>query len=179
VYYPSRKGEGMVGLHDRVAGFLAALIPEVQRRFAGVHKRIVLVSHAAPIAALAHELVGDRNVSFRVACCSLTVLDSKDAGVGESAQHTAIGSWSARLLGDGTHLKDGPQRAWGLMDATIVDGEVSVVATAISLRCDIGHDTDTRPTSLQVINEPGEPGTENEEDEPVGSQIIQLFSSKM
>jgi hypothetical protein len=62
------------------------------------------------------------------------------------------------------------------MDAAITDGEVSVVATAVSLRCDIGLDTHSRPTSLQVIGEPGEPGTENEKDEPVGSQIIELSS---
>jgi len=169
----------MVALHDRLSGFLSVLIPEVQRRFAGVHKRILLVSHAATVAALARELVGDRNLSFRVACCSLTVLDRNDAVVGESAQRTVIGNWKARLLGDGGHLKDGPQRAWGFMDAAIADGEVSVVATSISLRCDIGLDTHTRPTSLQVVNEPGEPGTENEEDEPVGSQIIELSSSRM
>jgi transcription factor C subunit 7 len=179
VWYPSRKGEDLVALHDRLAGFLSVLIPEVQRRFAGVHKRILLVSHAGPIAALACELVGDRNLSFRVACCSLTVMDRKDAVAGESAQRTAIGNWSARLLGDGEHLKDGLQRAWGFVDAAISDGEVSVVATAISLRCDIGLDTHTRTTSLQVAIEPGEPGTENEKDEPVGSQIIELSSSRM
>ena len=129
----------MVALHDRIAGFLKVLIPEVQRRFAGAHKRILLVSHAATVAGLARELVGDRNLSFRVACCSLSVLDRKDAVnpvAGESAQRTAIGNWGARLLGDGEHLKDGLQRSWGFMDAAIADGEVSVVATAISLRCD-------------------------------------------
>ncbi len=31
----------------------------------------------------------------------------------------------------------------------------------------------------QVVYEPGEPGTENEEDEPVGSQITEPFSSRM
>jgi transcription factor C subunit 7 len=169
----------VVALHDRLAGFLTVLIPEVQRRFAGVHKRILLVGHAATVAGLAHELVGDRNLSFRVACCSLTVLDRKDAVAGKSSQRTAIGNWRVRLLGDGGHLKDGLQRAWGFMDAAIADGEVSVVATAISLRCDIGLDTHTRPTSLQVVYDPGEPGTENEQDEPVGSQIIELSSSRM
>lgn len=123
----------MVALHDRLTGFLAALVPEVQRRFSGVHKRILLVSHAATIAALARELVGDRDLSFRVACCSLTVLDLKDPGAGESARRAAIGNWSARLLGDGRHLKDGPQRAWGFMDAAIANGEVSVVPTANSM----------------------------------------------
>jgi transcription factor C subunit 7 len=179
VWYPSRKGEDMVALHDRLAGFLSVLIPEVQRRFAGVHKRILLVSHAATVAALARELVGDRNLSFQVACCSLTVLDRKDAVAEESAQRKAIGNWRTRLLGDGRHLKDGLQRAWGFMDGAIANGEVSVVATAISVRCDVGLDTHTRPTSLQIVYEPGEPGTENEQDEPVGSQIIELSSSRM
>ena len=178
MWYPSRKGEDLVALHDRLAGFLSVLIPEVQRRFAGVHKRIVLVTHAATVAALARELIGDRNLSFRVACCSLTVLDRKDGVSGESAKRTAIGNWKVRLLGDGRHLKDGPQRAWGFMDAAISDGEVSVVATT-SLRCDIVLDTHTRPTPPQVVIEPGEPGTENEQDEPVGSQIIELSSSRM
>jgi hypothetical protein len=82
-------------------------------------------------------------------------------------------------LGDGRHLKDGLQRAWGFMDSATADGEVSVFATAISLRCDIRLDTHARPTSLQVVYEPGEPWTENEEDEPVGSQIIELSSSRM
>jgi transcription factor C subunit 7 len=176
VWYPSRNGEDLVALHDRLTGFLTALIPEVQRRFAGVHKRILLVSHAATIAALARELVGDRNLVFQVACCSLTVLDRNDAVAGESAQRTVIGNWRARLLSDGRHLKDGLQRAWGFRDGVNADRKVSVVAAAISLRCDIRLDTHTSPNSLQ---EPGVPGTENEQDEPVGSQIIELSSSRM
>jgi transcription factor C subunit 7 len=120
----------VAALHDRLAGFLTVLVPEVQRRFAGVHKRILLVSHAATVIALARELVGDRSLLFRAACCSLTVVDRKDATAGESARRTVVGGWSARLLGDGGHLKGGLQRAWGFQDARIVDGEVSVVATA-------------------------------------------------
>lgn len=42
-----------------------------------------------------------------------------------------------------------------------------------------GHDTHTCPTSMQAAYDPGEPGTENEQDEPVGSQIIELSSSRM
>jgi len=138
VWYPSRKGEGVAALHDRLAGLLTVLLPEVQRRFAGVHKRILLVSHAATVIALARELIGDRSLLFRAACCSLTVLDRDDATAGDSARCTAIGGWTARLLGDGGHLKGGLQRSWGFQDAPIVDGEVSVVATANLLECDIG-----------------------------------------
>jgi transcription factor C subunit 7 len=135
VWYPSRKGEDTAALHDRLAGFVTALVPEVQRRYAGVHKRILLVSHAATVIALARELIGDRGVSFQAACCSLTVLDHKDAGAGDSARRAVVGGWTARHLGDGGHLKDGLQRPWGFSDAAIVDG-VSVIATANLLECD-------------------------------------------
>ncbi|KAI9460961.1 histidine phosphatase superfamily [Lactarius psammicola] len=146
LWYPSRKGEDVDGLHDRLGGFLPIFVPEVQRRFAGTHKRILLVSHAATVIALARELVGERSLSFRAACCSLTVLDRK----GDAAQLAVVGGWTARVLGDGSHLKDGAQRDWGFEDIEIADGK--------------------------VINDHGVPGTENEKDEPVGSQIIELSS---
>jgi len=151
VWYPSRKGETVPALHDRLAGFLGVFVPEVHRRFAGVHKRILVLSHAATVLALAHELVGDRELSFRAACCSLTVVDRKDAGAEAAGDRAARRTdWTARLLGDGGHLKEGPQRAWGFEDVRIKDGE--------------------------VVNDHGDPGTEDEKDEPVGSQIIDLCS---
>jgi len=151
VWYPSRLGEGLAAVHDRVAGFLSVFVPEVQRRFGGQHKRILLVSHAATAIALARELVGNRDLSFQVACCSLTVLDRKvaTAAEGDLAPSAVVGGWTATLLGDGSHLKDGLQRAWGMEAIVIVDGEVS--------------------------SEHGVSGTESEEDEPVGSQI-ELYS---
>lgn len=124
VWYPSRLGEGLAAVHDRARGFLTVLIPEVQRRFGGHHKRILLVSHAATIIVLARELTGNRNLSFRVACCSLTVLDHKvaPASEGDSPPPTVVGSWTARSLGVGDYLKDGLLRAWGFEDAVITDG---------------------------------------------------------
>lgn len=147
LWYCSRKGEDVDALHDRIAGFLTVFVPEAQRRFSGAHKRILLVSHAATVIALARELVGERSLSFRAACCSLTVLDRK---VGDAAQPAVVGGWTARVLSDGSHLKDGAQRDWGFEDIAIADGK--------------------------VIHEHGIPGTENEKDEPVGSQIIELSS---
>ncbi|KAI9453997.1 histidine phosphatase superfamily [Russula earlei] len=149
VWYPSRQGEGVAALHDRLAGFLNVFVPELQRRLPAAHRRILLVSHAATIIALTRELVGDRNLLFQVACCSLTSLDRKDHAAGDSTP-LEVGNWTARLLGDGTHLKEGLQRPWGFRDLAITNGE--------------------------VIEEPGIPGTENEKDEPVGSQIIELSS---
>ena len=139
VWYPTRKGESAPALHDRLGGFLTVLVPEVQRRFAGAHKRILLVTHAAVVIALARELAGDRGLSFRAACCSLSELDCKQdaAAAGDSARSTVVGGWTAKLLGDGGHLKDGLQRAWGFPDVAIADGKVSSVATANHLECDI------------------------------------------
>jgi transcription factor C subunit 7 len=132
VWYPSRKGEDLAALHDRLAGFLAVFVPEVHRRFAGKHKRILLVSHAATAIALAHELVGDRSMSFRAACCSITVLDRKvvaaaasDHAEGNPTPFAVVGGWTARSLGDASHLMGGPKRAWGFEDVVVAaNGEV-------------------------------------------------------
>ena len=129
VWYPPRLGENFAALHDRAAGFLTVFVPEVQRRFAGRHKRILLVSHAATVIALARELVGDRDLSFRVACCSITVLDHKVAAAtaeGDTVSLAVVGGWTARSLADGGHLKDGLQRAWGFEDALLKNGEVRI-----------------------------------------------------
>jgi len=126
VLHPSRRGEDSAALYRRIAGFLTVFVPEVQQRFSAVHKRVLLVSHAATVIALARELVGDRGLRFRARCCSLTVLDRKATPVGNSASAgpTAIvGDWTARLLGDDTHLKDGKQRPWGVPDVKTADGE--------------------------------------------------------
>lgn len=169
LWYPSRKGEEVEALHDRVRGFLTVFLPEVQRRFAGTHRRILLVGHAATAIVLTQELLGER-VSFRAACCSLTVLDRK---VGDGVPLVG-GGWTARLLGDGSHLKDGPQRDWGLEDIHFEDGKVSSITFADR---SLGIYQLVRSLfTFQVINDHGVPGTENEKDEPVGSQIIELSS---
>lgn len=128
MWYPSRQGENLTALHDRAAGFLNVFVPEIERRFTGKHKRILLVSHAATVIALTRELVGDRDLSFRVACCSITVLDSKVAAAaeGDTVPPAVVGGWAVRLLADGSHLKGGLQRDWGFEDAVFVDGEVRI-----------------------------------------------------
>ncbi|KAH9969044.1 hypothetical protein BC827DRAFT_306467 [Russula dissimulans] len=144
VWYPSRKGEGVAALHDRLAGFITEFIPEVQRRCSGAHERVLFVTHAATAIALTRELVGDRGLMFSVACCSLTVVDRKDAAAKDSVRPTIVGDWTLRpgLLGDCTHLKDGPQRAWGFHQLKIA-------------------------ANGEAIEKAGVPGTESEKDEPV------------
>ncbi|CDO75252.1 hypothetical protein BN946_scf184967.g5 [Trametes cinnabarina] len=139
IYYPSRKGEDISAVHDRANGLLRALIPTLERKFAGKHQRVLLVSHAATVIALTHELFGNRELPLRVGCCSLTELRR------EPGESRTVGCWVAERLADGAHLREGATRDWGFEDAIIRDG--------------------------QVINDSGQPGTENELDEPVGLQV--------
>lgn len=64
-----------------------------------------------------------------------------------------IGGWEAKRLADGSHLKEGASRDWGFEDITIADGK--------------------------VIDDPGQPGSENEVDEPLGCQVQVQLNSRM
>ena len=108
----------MTGLHDRSYEVLRALIPTVEHKYGGKHQRILLVSHAAPIIGLARVLVGDRTLPLRIGTCSITELKPKDAS------SNAVGNWVATKLGDGSHLKEGASRDWGLEDAVYIDDQV-------------------------------------------------------
>jgi transcription factor C subunit 7 len=131
VWYPSRKGEDLNALFNRLAGFVSVFVPEFQRRFAcaaSPHKRIMFVGHAASVIGLAQAWLGDRNVSFQAACCSMPVLDRKAVTQTSSAEGDAVdagGDWTARVLGNGDHLKDGLLRGWGFENITLEDGKVS------------------------------------------------------
>ncbi|GJE86070.1 histidine phosphatase family protein [Phanerochaete sordida] len=118
VWYPSRKGEDVPEVHDRTEGVLATVIPELERRFEGKHKRILLVSHAATIIALTRALAGDREKPMRIACCSLTTFQRDSPG------QAPLDGWKLLSLGDGSHLKDGATRDWGFEDIVIADGKV-------------------------------------------------------
>jgi len=116
---PSRKGESVEQVHDRCHGFLDAFIPRVEQLGGGRHKKILLVSHAATVIALARELIGDRNLHIRVACCSLTTVIRKPE---DSAQ--ALGVWESRGLAEGDFLRGGLERDWGFEDIELNNHEV-------------------------------------------------------
>lgn len=122
IYYPSREGEDVDGCHNRCADFLAALVPELNRRFDGKHKRILLVSHAATIIALNRALLGDRDKPMRVGCCSLS--EFKNDGCVK---------WLGVKIADGAHMKDGSTRDWGFEDIIVENGEVRPLLRAPSL----------------------------------------------
>lgn len=105
-------------MHDRSGAFLEALVPEVERRFhaaaaaegkgAGGHQRILLCSHAATVIALARELVGDRNMPLRIACCSLTHVRRKEGA------EKIVGGWEAKLLGGWRSFEGGVSEGLGV-----------------------------------------------------------------
>ncbi|EKM61005.1 uncharacterized protein PHACADRAFT_190138 [Phanerochaete carnosa HHB-10118-sp] len=118
IWYPSRRGEDVPEVHSRAEGFLAALIPELERRFEDKHKHILIVSHAATIIALTRALVRDRARPMRIACCSLTTFRRTIPG------DEPLDGWKLVSLGDGSHLNDGATRDWGFEDIVIADGKV-------------------------------------------------------
>lgn len=119
VWYPSRKGENVKEIHERTDGFLDAFVSEVERKFPGKHSRILLVSHAATVIALARGLVGDRDLPLRVGCCTLSEFARIPTNQG------VLGAWKHLRLADGAHLKDGAAREWGFEDIEIAAGKVS------------------------------------------------------
>jgi transcription factor C subunit 7 len=118
-WVPSRKGESVEELHNRCQGFLRTFIPRTEQLHGGRHKAILLVSHAATAIALTREFVGDRNLSMRVACCSLTTLIRPPE---DCAQ--AVGVWQSRGLATGDFLRGGLERSWGFEDVELDDHQV-------------------------------------------------------
>jgi transcription factor C subunit 7 len=113
------------------------------------------VSHAATVITLARSLLGDRELPLRVGCCSISEFTrTPDTGTGFTY-------WTAARLADGSHLKEGSAREWGFEDIETERGSVSSVCC--SLRFSL--------IRTQVVDDPGESGTQDEEDGPTGSQI--------
>jgi len=114
IYYPTRKGEDVEQLHERATILLSDLISEVETRFPQAnHKRVLLVSHAATVIALARELAGDKEMPMRVGCCTLSEFRRKDGG-----------GWDMKMKAEAEFLTGGVQRDWGLEDIRIADGKV-------------------------------------------------------
>lgn len=121
-------GEEIDDVHDRARALLRALIPTVEHKYNGVHKRILLVSHAATCIALTRALMNNPALPLRVGCCSITDFKPRDA------LSNVVGNWEATKLADGAHLRDGACRDWGFEDAVIVDGKVRLCRLTVLLR---------------------------------------------
>ena len=121
--YPSRKGETIEQLHDRVDTFALAFAPALKRRLPGKHQRLLLVTHAATAIALVRTFVGDRGLQMKAGCCTLNVLERKanvDPGL-------IIGGWKAQNISHGDYLTGGIAREWGFENVMVEQGRVSIL----------------------------------------------------
>ena len=124
-WYPSRRGETVEEIHDRVDGYLSVFVPHLERVYAQ-HKVIMLVSHAATIIALVRGLLGKRSLPVRAGCCSLT-----EFARGGGEDWKVVGGWEVKKFVDGAHLKDGALRDWGFEDIEIGSGKVFTSAKSL------------------------------------------------
>jgi hypothetical protein len=144
IWLPTRRGEDVEALHERANGVLDLLVTEIENRFGGKHKNILLVSHAATVIVLCRALLAHPDLPLRVGCCSISEFSRKSDAPG------VLGAWEALALASGSHLKEGASRDWGLEDIQIANGKVSV-CTSGSL-----SDTLTKQTrSYQIRVFPG------------------------
>ncbi|TFK30483.1 phosphoglycerate mutase-like protein [Coprinopsis marcescibilis] len=147
VWYPSRKGETVGEVHARVSGFLE-LFNKVVVKTKGIDiRRPLFVTHAATAIVLVRGLLGEPSLGLKVGCCSLSELHRKSTSVGKDE---VLGAYVATKLADGSHMEQGASREWGFDDIEVEAG--------------------------RVVEDPGVPGTESEEDFPLGGQL-QLASN--
>ncbi|CAA7266478.1 unnamed protein product [Cyclocybe aegerita] len=151
LYYPSRKGETVKEVHDRVDEFLVSFFAAIAQRLPlERRRRLLFVTHAATTIALVRSFVGDRELHMKVGCCSISELDRHTDGVREGQ---VLGAFKAIALASGEHLKGGSSREWGFEDIEVEKG--------------------------RVVEDPGVPGSEGEKDEPVGLQLDNHLTSNL
>lgn len=69
-----------------------------------------MFSHAGPVIALVRTFVGDRRLSIKAGCCSISELVRKE---GKRDGDGVFGAYSPVKLVSGDHLEKGSDRAWG------------------------------------------------------------------
>lgn len=107
IHYPSRKGETVAQIQDRVKTFLEDFVqirPE--------NEKVLLVSHAATVAAAVRILQKDMDLPVRIGCCTLSEFEKDGEG------------WKAIKVADGSHMAGGAQREWGFQDIETDKGQV-------------------------------------------------------
>lgn len=114
IWLPPRKGEDFEGIHARTADFLVRFVHQVDTRSDMCHhKRVLLVSHAAPIIAMCRHLAAQPELPLRVGCCTLSQFSRKRDAAGEQEGP----GWETVLLASSAHLTDQVSlRDWGFED---------------------------------------------------------------
>jgi transcription factor C subunit 7 len=124
LFYPSRKGETVAELHERIDTFIRAFGTTLEQRLpAESTRRLLMVSHAATTIALVRSLTGDRELPMKVGCCSITELDKRE-DLDKDRLKEVIGVWKPIMLVSGDHLKGGSSREWGFEDIEVEKGRV-------------------------------------------------------
>jgi len=146
LFYPSRKGETLAELHARIDVFVRAFGVALPQRLPKEQmRRLLMVSHAATTIALVRSLMGEREMYMKVGCCSLTELEKREGLERDRSEKEVIGVWKPISVASGDHLKGGSSREWGFEDVEVEEG--------------------------RVVEDPGVPGSEHEEDAPLGLQV--------
>lgn len=120
--YPSRKGETIAQVHDRIDTFALAFIPALERRLPGkLHQRLLFITHAATAITLVRTFIGDREFQMKAGCCALSVLE-RNRNVDP---RLIIGGWKAQTIASTDHLSGGVAREWGFENVEVDKGRVS------------------------------------------------------
>lgn len=133
LYYPSRKGETIEELHDRVNTCCDAFFPALAKRLPEqARKRVALFSHAATAIVLVRTFIGNPELNIRIGCCSISeIVKRKD----ENA-NGALGGYKPVSLASGAHLQKGSDREWGFDDIEIDKGKVRKFKALLDIATD-------------------------------------------
>ncbi|WVQ76969.1 hypothetical protein IAR50_006648 [Cryptococcus sp. DSM 104548] len=146
-YYPSRYGESLKGLHERMEGFLNGWVGRVEAEYPEV-KCVVVFMHAASLIAFGRALTGNRGMEVIAGCASTSLYQRKPPSLPSPSitqlptpttpSHPSAPSQSQSPLppcgtaqytllfaGNASYLPSGLERDWSFADVVLKpDGEV-------------------------------------------------------
>ncbi|ODN90239.1 transcription factor C subunit 7 [Cryptococcus wingfieldii CBS 7118] len=150
-YYPSRKGESLKELHERMEGFLNAWVGRVEGEYPEV-RCVVVFMHAASLIAFGRALTGDRGMEIVAGCASTSLYQRKPPPLPSPSttqlptpttpshpSHPAkarlppcgTSQYTLLLSGHTSYLPSGLERDWSFADVVLKPGDGEVV-------CDYG-----------------------------------------
>ncbi|ODN78033.1 hypothetical protein L202_05116 [Cryptococcus amylolentus CBS 6039] len=145
-YYPSRKGESLKELHERMEGFLNAWVGRVEGEYPEV-RCVVVFMHAASLIAFGRALTGDRGMEIVAGCASTSLYQRKRPPLPSPSPLTThlptpttpshpspsktklppcgTSQYTLLLSGHTSYLPSGLERDWSFADVVLKpDGEV-------------------------------------------------------
>ncbi|TYJ55022.1 hypothetical protein B9479_004333 [Cryptococcus floricola] len=126
-YYPSRKGESLKELHERMEGFLNAWVGRVEGEWPEV-RCVVVFMHAASLIAFGRALTGDRGMEIVAGCASTSLYQRKPPPLpspSPSPSKTTLlppcgtSQYTLLLSGHTAYLPSGLERDWSFADVVL------------------------------------------------------------